>query len=111
MSYQPTPNTITFHPNQLDANNVAPMGMAMLTGGLCQIVSINGFGLVTNGFLWQGNAMWFDANSFSPISTTWAASGSSIATGWTAAYGYAGSSLSIQTSWSASQSFADEYPS
>jgi hypothetical protein len=111
VSYQPTPYTIAFHPNQKDPNNVAPMGEAMLNGGLCQIASINGFGLVTNGFLWQGNAIWFDANSFAPIATTWAATGLSLTTGWTAAYGYQGSSFVIQTSWSASQSFADEYPS
>jgi hypothetical protein len=105
MSYKQTPYTIALHNNQKDSMNVGALGMAMLTGGLCQIVAINGIGLVTDGFLWQGNAIWMDLNALSPISTSWASSNASVTTSWSS------SNASITTAWAAADNFGDEFPS
>lgn len=117
MSLEQTPYTMTSNVEQHNRFQVCPYGMALLTRGLVQIVSINGYGLMTNGFLWQGPAIWFDAQSAAaPFSTSWSAaagysgSASLIATGWTAASGYSGSASLILTAWTASQSFGDEFP-
>lgn len=117
MNLEQTPVLLTSNQSQGNRFQYTPMGMALLSGGLVQNVSINGIGLVTDGFIWQGPAIWFDPNAFAPLSTSWNAAsgyvGSSviIATGWTAAIGYVGSSSVISTLWVASQSFADEFPS
>jgi hypothetical protein len=117
MSLEQTPVLLTSNVEQHNRFQYCPYGMALLNGGLCQIVSINGIGLVTDGFIWQGPAVWFDAQAYStPVTTTWSASygyaGSSltISTGWTASIGYSGSASLISTSWTASQNFGDEFP-
>lgn len=56
--------------NHLDKNDVFPYGSALETQGLANVSAVNGFGLVTNGFLWQGHSVWGpDANSL--IVTVW----------------------------------------
>lgn len=116
MNLEQTPSTLTANLYQGNRFQYTPMGMALLSGGLVQNVSINGIGLVTKGFIWQGPAIWFDPNAYAPISTSWGAAygyiGSSfvISTGWTAAIGYSGSASLITTAWTASQSFGDEFP-
>lgn len=107
MSFPYTPTEFTSLKYQSDKNNACFYGMASFTYGLAQVGAINGFGLVTNGFLWQGPGIWFDAETALNLSTGWtAASGYSgsatlIATGWTAAAGYSGSSSVISTTWTA----------
>ena len=96
----------------IDGNQYCVYGQAELNFGLAVLDGINGAGLVTRGFIWQGPYIWYDqlaAYSGYSLFTGWTAamgySGSAtlIATGWTAAYGYAGSSFTITTGWTASQ--------
>jgi hypothetical protein len=118
VSLDQTPSTLTSNVSQGNRFQYTPYGMAMLSGGLVQITSINGVGLLTNGFIWQAPSIWFDPQAFDGVSTTWAAAygypGSSfnILTGWTASAGYSGCAAAslIATSWASSQSFADEFP-
>lgn len=119
MSYPNTPILFTSIQNQTNRFNYCHYGMANLSGGMVQITQINGVGLVTNGFVWQGPEIWFYPQNVDGISTGWAASAgysgcvasSLISTSWTASPGYPGSSVTITTVWTASQSFGDEYPS
>lgn len=71
MSYPNTPSTITSVLSQFDKNNVVHYGMADLSGGLIQIDQINGYGLMTNGFLWQFGEIWFYPEDAAPLNTTW----------------------------------------
>lgn len=100
MSLEQTPIVFTSVQNQANPLQYTPLGMALLSGGLVQIVSINGVGLVTNGLVWQANSVWFDPGSMD-----------GIATGWTACAGYSGSAMAslIITNWSSSQSFGNEF--
>ncbi len=111
-----TPIIFTSIQNQSNPYNYCLYGMALLTGGLVQVVATNGIGLVTGGLVWQGPIVWFDPQAANPISTGWTAcfgyAGSTytITTGWTAMAGYIGSSSTITTTWSSSQEFGDEFP-
>ena len=84
----PLPQNITqkFYLN--DPNAYYALGMPLVSGGLVNVVQVNGIGLVTNGFVWQIPELWFAPQSVD-----------GIATGWTAALGYAGSTSVITTSW------------
>lgn len=110
MSYPNTPTTFTSVLYQVDKNNVVHYGMADLSGGMIQIDQINGYGLITNGFLWQFNEIWFYPQEAAPITTTWADGNAPITTGWSPCIGYLGSSLVITTNWVNSRSFANEIP-
>jgi hypothetical protein len=95
-----SPNIFSALVDGFDPNNAAPMGMALLSNGLVQIVaSNNGFGQVTRGFIWQGPVIWFDPTS-----------ALNLVTGWTAAAGYSGSATLIATTWKSSQEFGNEFP-
>lgn len=82
--------------------------MALLAGGLIQIVQVNGIGLVTNGLIWQGPEIWFDAQAAMNLTTGWTAaagymgSATLVSTAWTAAIGYSGSASVYQTTWTKS---------
>lgn len=108
MSYPNTPYTITRVLTQANRNNVVHYGMADLSNGMVQIDQMNGYGLITRGFLWQLGEIWFYPQEAAPITTTWAYTGASLATGWTASFGYAGSTHTITTTWADSRSFGNE---
>jgi len=120
LSLEQTPHVFTSNLSQGNRFQYTPYGMALLTGGLVQIVSINGVGLVTGGFIWQGPAIWFDPDAPVPLVTGWTAcagysgcaAASLVATGWTAAAGYSGAASAslVSTVWALSQSFGDEFP-
>lgn len=110
-----TPILFTSLGRQSDPYRYGTYGMALLDQGICQIDAINGVGLLTRGFIWQGPAVWFDPQSMYGVSTNWSAaagySGNATlyTTGWTAAIGYAGSATTYATTWVKSQSFGSEF--
>lgn len=57
--------------NTVDENNVFPYAMAAVDRGLCVQDGVNGFGLVTSGFLWQAYDIWIKIEKAAPITTTW----------------------------------------
>lgn len=57
--------------NTTDRNNVFSYGQALVTRGLVVQDGVNGYGNVTSGFLWQGDAIWISIEDASPITTTW----------------------------------------
>ena len=64
-------------------NPVSPYGMAICDGGLLVGGSVNGYGLVTRGFLWQLFSVWFDSEYYAPLTTSWTDSDAVITTTWT----------------------------
>lgn len=104
-----SPNSFSITRNQHNPLQFVPYGMAMLTGGLVQVVQINGVGLLTDGFIWQAPEYWFHPQSMYGVSTSWSAaagysgcvSASLISNSWTAAAGYSGCAAAslITTAW------------
>lgn len=95
--------------NVLDQNNVFPYGEPLIDFGLVNISAVDGYGLVTRGFLWQGDAIWGPYMYASLTPTTWItySLGITIATTWTA---YA-ADVSLTTGWTTSQfGLFNEYP-
>ncbi len=62
---------------------VFPYGESLETFGLQNRGVVNGFGLVTRGFLWQIYDIWFDKDYYMNLSTTWTNNEPSITTTWT----------------------------
>ena len=83
MNYPNTPNYFTSRITQGNPANACPYGMAQLDGGMCQISQINGYGLLTLGFIWQAPEIWFHPQAMDGIGPN----GASM-TVWTAAAGY-----------------------
>lgn len=63
--------------NPQDVNDVFPYGSALETRGLANISAINGYGLVTFGFLWQGHSIWGPDSGIS-LTTTWTDSANNL---------------------------------
>lgn len=105
MNYPNTPNYFTSRITQGNPANACPYGMAQLDGGMCQISQINGYGLLTLGFIWQAPEIWFHPQAMDGIGPN----GASM-TVWTAAAGYSGcvSASLVVTTWVSSQSFGSE---
>jgi hypothetical protein len=68
----------------LSPNPAYPYGEALVTNGLVTRNVVNGLGLVTRGFIWELYGIWFDAEYYAPITTSWAAYGATLtSTTWT----------------------------
>ena len=57
--------------NPFDPNDVFSYGQGNLTYGLVVGSAVNGFGLVTRGFLWQAHDIWLNLNNVAGVSTSW----------------------------------------
>lgn len=54
-----------------DANDVYPYAMSNVDFGLTVQGAVNGYGLVTHGFLWQLPEIWFAPQSVDGVSSGW----------------------------------------
>lgn len=70
----------------MPTNDVLVNGMALNDQGLTDTNTVNGYGLLTFGFVWECGAFWLD-----PYFST----GASITTGWSLYVG-----MTLATSWS-----------
>ena len=83
----------------LSPDPIFPYGEATVSCGLVNRGTINGYGAVTRGFLWQLYDIWTDTQFYAHLATAWtAAAGASISTTWTAASG-----SSVTTIWTPTQ--------
>lgn len=57
--------------NVKDVNDVWPYGESLVSSGLMVRDAVNGYGLVTRGFLWQLYDIWIDTTAAANITTTW----------------------------------------
>lgn len=76
-----------------DPNSTFSYGMALEDFGLCQVEAINGFGLVTRGFLWQAYGIWANVENTIGISTSWTVYASGSSNSW------AVENSSVVTTW------------
>jgi hypothetical protein len=81
-----------------DKNFVFPYGEAILSNGLEVRDAVNGYGLVSRGFLWQLYDIWLDITASAPLVTSWSNSQTSITTIWSNI-----ASSSIVTAWTPTQ--------
>lgn len=70
-----------------DTQNIQVYGEALLSYGLEVRDGINGYGLVTRGFLWETQAIWLDIEFAAPLATSWSNSDAMISTAWTTSAG------------------------
>lgn len=75
-----------------DQNDVSVYGEALLTDGLVVRHGINGYGLLTRGFLWQLYDIFIDVDRANQISTSWS-NIASVTTSWT------NTETSLTTNW------------
>lgn len=84
---------------------VAVYGLALVTRGLSVGGAVDGFGLLTFGFLWQQFKIWFDRTFYESLSTSWSQTQTAITTSWT------DTNAVITTSWTDTGSGAEgSYP-
>jgi hypothetical protein len=76
-----------------DQNDVSVYGEALLTNGLVVRHGINGYGLLTRGFLWQLYDIFIDVDRAQGLSTSWSNSESSLTTTWS------NTETSLTTNW------------
>ena len=74
-------------------NPVFPYGESIVTSGLQNRGVINGYALVTRGFLNQLYDIWFDNEFFASITSVWTSADSVITTSWS------NSDATITTTW------------
>lgn len=79
------------------AEPVFPYGMPLVSDGLVNIDAVDGFGLLTRGFLWELYQIWFDIEFYDGLSTSWGSSEAQVTTNW------ASSEANITTMWTAPQ--------
>lgn len=86
MSY-PVLDAVSWTDNSQDKNDVFPYGIAIESWGLANISAVNGYGLVTMGFLWQGHSVWGPYIGIS-LTTSWSTmAGNVTLTTWTKSTG------------------------
>lgn len=87
-----------------DTQSIFPYGEAMMNDGLVVRDAVDGFGLMTDGFLWELEAIWIGSQS--AISTVWSAlaGASSLSTSWSPIVGV------TVTNWTASTVFGEMPP-
>lgn len=78
----------------VNSQSVFPYGEPLVSRGLFNRDAVDGFGLLSFGFLWELQAIWIDTNLASNLSTGWTARIGVTMTSWTRAAG-----SSIATSW------------
>jgi hypothetical protein len=69
--------------NYNDPDPVFVYGEPIATFGFENHGVVNGFGLLTRGLLWQYFDLWFDADYYSNLATTWSDADATITTTWT----------------------------
>jgi hypothetical protein len=76
-----------------DINDVSVYGEALLTHGLVVRQAVNGYGLLTRGFLWQLYDIFIDVDDAQNLSTSWSNTETALTTTW------ANSETSLTTTW------------
>lgn len=76
-----------------DQNNTIAYGEALTNYGLVVRDAVNGWGLVTRGFLWQAYDIWIKIEDYDAVTTSWSDSDAVISTSWS------DSNASITTVW------------
>lgn len=76
-----------------DQNDVTLYGESIVSNGLVVRQAINGFGLLTRGFLWQLYDIFIDVDRAANLSTSWSNTESILTTTW------ANTETSLTTNW------------